>query len=248
MPAQKVPMSPQVLVHALEHIHALILAEEHMFDDRGKLTELLRTFEIVLDGEDDHEVVESLRREIQILKKLVYKDELTGVLNRRGTYEELEGFFREALFSKEHKELRRGVVINDFSVLFFDLDNFKQVNDTYGHDEGDRVLKHVAQSLKKSARDIDIVGRLGGEEFVMGLLGASEDEAYEKAEKIRKMLVEHVSVGDAPITTSIGVASLRHSHAKTLDELIAAADKAMYEAKTVRGKNTSVRFSELTHI
>lgn len=239
-------MSPQALVQALRHIHALILAEEHIFEDTTKLKELLRSSEVVFEEDEDHMAVESLRREIQTLKKLVYKDELTGVLNRRGVYEEFSGFFEEALFSKEHKELRRGVLIADFSVLFFDLDDFKSVNDTFGHDEGDRVLKYFAQELKKSARTIDAVGRWGGEEFVMGLLGASEEGAAEKAEAVRTSIEKHVSAGGVAVTSSIGVASLRESHAKTLEELITAADKAMYEAK-MNGKNRVVRYSELAH-
>ncbi len=248
MTEKKVLMSPEALVQALRHIHALILAEEHIFEDTTKLRELLRSSEVALtDGEEQYMVIDSLRREIQTLKKLVYKDELTGVLNRRGVHEEFEGFFSEALFSKEHKELRKGVIINDFSIIYFDLDDFKSINDTFGHDEGDRVLKHFAQELKKSARTIDAVGRLGGEEFVMGLLGASEEEAFEKAELMRKSIEENLVMGDRTVTASIGVASLKASHAKTLEELITASDRAMYEAKTKRGKNTVVRYSELTH-
>ncbi len=239
------PITSAALSHALAHIHKLILAEEQVLDDSEKLKEFLGTLEVAFEDIEDHAVVERLRHEIKSLKMLVYKDELTGVLNRRGVQEEFAAFFLEALFAQEHKEIRKGVVISDFSILFFDIDNFKRINDTYGHAEGDKVLKHFAQLLRKSARDIDAVGRLGGEEFVVGLLGANEHEAYEKAESIRKMIVSEISVAGAPVTASVGVASLKESNVKNLHELIDAGDKAMYEAKTNRGKNNVVRFSEL---
>lgn len=196
---------------------------------------------------EEQEEIDALRAEIEDLQQLVYRDELTGVLNRRGVKDEFGDLFDEALFSKQHGELRKGVVIADFSIIFIDLDNFKKVNDTYGHDEGDRVLRGVADVLKHHVRGIDAVGRMGGEEFVVALLGASEDAAYKKAEEIRKAFATEVIVkDDYPITASIGVASLHQSEPSTLDELIEYADKAMYEAKTNRGKDTIVRYSELS--
>lgn len=239
------PLSSKALARAVGHIHALILEEEQIFNDAGSLKEVLRRFEVVYDDIDEHEL-EALRHELKQLKALVYKDELTGVLNRRGVYDKFDGFFREALFAKEHADLRKGVVINDFSVLFFDIDNFKKINDTHGHAEGDRVLAELAGVLLKGIRDIDAVGRLGGEEFVVGLLGAPEEEACTKAEAFRANAEETLRVAGVPITVSVGVASLRHSKSQTLDELIAAADEAMYEAKTNRGKNAVVCYSELS--
>ncbi len=241
-------MDTETLSRTLRRVRGLILTDERTLDDEDEFRQLLIDFEIVSEGSGNEEMIRALRKELKDLKRLVYRDELTGVLNRRGVQEEFGKFFKETLYSIENTQKRQGLIISDFTVIFIDLDDFKKVNDEFGHDEGDRVLVSCARFFEANVREIDAVGRFGGEEFVIGLLGASEDEAYEKAEKIRKMLVEHVSVGDAPITTSIGVASLRQSHAKTLDELITAADKAMYEAKTVRGKNTSVRFSELTRI
>ncbi len=238
-------VTSKALGHALAHIHKLILAEEQVLDDSEKLKEFLGSLEVAFEDIEDHSSVEKLRHEIKNLKALVYKDELTGVLNRRGVMEEFEGFFKEALFAQEHTDVRKGMVINDFSILFFDLDNFKSINDTYGHAEGDRVLKELAHILRSCVRDIDAVGRLGGEEFVAGLLGAHEHEAYQKAETIRQMIEKKITVDGHPITASIGVASLKESGARTLHELISAGDKAMYEAKTNRGKNNTARYSEL---
>lgn len=239
------PISSKQLTKALSHIHSLILAEEQVFDDLGMLKEFLKDLQVTFDETGDHELVDSMRHELKKLKGLVYKDELTGVLNRRGVYEEFEAFFHESLAGQDRKGLRKGVVISDFSILFFDLDNFKKINDTHGHAEGDEVLKHLAKLLRKHVRDIDAVGRLGGEEFVVGLLGASEEEACVKAESIRKAIEEEIRAGEETVTASIGVASMKKSKAQNLHELVDAADKAMYEAKSNRGKNNVVCHSEL---
>lgn len=238
-------ISSKDLTKALSHIHSLILAEEQVFDDLGMLKEFLKDLQVTFDETGEHALVESLRQELKKLKGLVYKDELTGVLNRRGVYEEFEAFFHESLAAQDRKVARKGVVISDFSVLFFDLDNFKKINDTHGHAEGDEVLKHLAKLLRKHVRDIDAVGRLGGEEFVVGLLGASEEEACVKAEEIRKAIEEEIRAGGEPVTASIGVSSMKKSKAQNLHELVDTADKAMYEAKTNRGKNAVVCYSEL---
>lgn len=205
--------------------------------------------ELVDEDEANHEeVAGKIRSELERLRELVSKDELTGILNRRGFYERFEKIFKEALYEKNNPEARRRLKIPDFALIFIDLDDFKQVNDTYGHDAGDVVLKDAAQVLKEQVRDIDGAVRLGGEEFVIVLVGADEDLAYDKASNLLKLFVERVKVPsdkDRKITASIGVASISMSDADDLDELVGYADKAMYEAKTNRGKNTIVRFSEL---
>lgn len=240
------PITPETLAYVLQHLRSLILVDEQVFEDIGSLKVLLRKFEIVFDeGSHDHSI-EALRRELRTLKRLVYKDELTGILNRRGVYEEFGGFFREALFYKENKKQRQGVIIKDFSVIFMDLDNFKSINDRFGHDEGDRVLKEFAAVLKKHARETDAVGRFGGEEFVVGLLGAPESEAYEKAEELRAAITKEIIVnGEERLTASFGIASLGSSDVHTLDGLIHAADVAMYDAKLNRGKNATTKYSDL---
>ena len=169
------------------------------------------------------------------------------MLNRRGVTDRFGSLFDEALFEKKNPEMRKGVTISDFSIAFLDIDNFKKINDTYGHDEGDRVLKNIGNVLTKHVRDIDAVGRLGGEEFVAALLGADEEAAFQKAEEVRSAIVKEIRVGGSGgvLTVSVGVASLNHANAEKLSQLIEYADKAMYEAKTKRGKNNTVRWSEL---
>ncbi len=243
---EKKSISAEDLKHALVHIRALIFGKHAFYDGAGKLKEIL-TEEAIVFSDDYPDMADELHREIEHLKRLVHKDELTGLLNRRGVREEFGRFFREALYTKDHPdEHRKSVIIADLSVIFFDIDNFKQVNDTYGHDEGDRVLKTVADILTHMVRDIDAVGRFGGEEFTIALLGADEERAFEKGEEIRKLISSRIALPDgSPVTVSVGVASLRHSDAKALELLITCADKAMYEAKHARGKNATVRYSEL---
>lgn len=244
---EKRPIQARDLKHALSHLHALIFGEHALYDGAGHLREVLREETLIFNGEDSTAAIEELQSEIEHLKRLVHKDELTGVLNRRGVREDFERFFKEALYAKGHPEHRTNVIINDFSVIFFDIDDFKRVNDVYGHDEGDRILKAIADTLTRHVRDIDAVGRLGGEEFVIALLGASEERAFEKGEKIRMSIADRMHLKDGkPVTVSVGVASLSHSNAETIETLIGYADKAMYEAKHNRGKNTVVRYSELT--
>jgi diguanylate cyclase (GGDEF)-like protein len=243
--AQK-PITVAQLHHALQHIKRLILDEEFVFDASGNLREILARASVTMDENNDSALVEQLEKELHLLRGTVFKDELTGVLNRRGIQGEFSPLFQEARLADEHPGQRHGVIINDFSVLFFDIDNFKSINDTFGHDAGDVILKSFAATLTKNVRDIDATGRYGGEEFVVALLGSDEKDAYEKAEQIRNTVEKTVRTpADKPVTVSGGVASLRETRAETLEELITFADSAMYVAKKERGKNNTVRHSEL---
>lgn len=231
---------------------------KRLIQEKNRLTQIMRQDvggnvifeEFALIPEEAIVETVKLRNEIEKLTELVYKDELTKVLNRRGFLEKFNGLFENALYGKKNPGNKRKFEVGSFSVLFLDGDNFKSVNDSYGHDEGDKVLKAIADVLKDSVRAADCVGRFGGEEFVVALLGANEEEAYAKAEEIRKKFPDVIKIEQNPehlITASIGVASLDKSDADNLDELIAYADQAMYEAKANRGKNNTVKFSELAN-
>lgn len=198
---------------------------------------------------DPQKRIQELEEEVSRLQKLVTYDELTNALNRRGLLEKLESVFKEALYLKEHPESKRHFYIDNLSVIFIDVDNFKKINDNYGHATGDEVLKAVTALIKDEVREIDFVGRLGGEEFVVALLGASEEDAFKKAERIRKRIHEEKFVDgfdELVVTISVGVASIQRSDSKDATDLIAMADQAMYEAKTKRGKNNVVRYSEIS--
>lgn len=190
--------------------------------------------------------LEVYKRDIQIreLQKLVTKDPLTGLYNRRGFEEEVSRIIKDITYAAENPETRRHFFVDSISILFFDIDNFKKLNDVYGHKTGDQVLQHVAHIISGKVRNVDFVARWGGEEIVAALVGTHEDDAYKKAEEIRAAIKSRVKAKDTPITVSVGVASF--DEGVSLKELIEQADKAMYEAKHNRGKDNTVRFSELT--
>ncbi|HEX9999403.1 MAG TPA: GGDEF domain-containing protein [Actinoplanes sp.] len=158
-------------------------------------------------------------------------DALTGLPNRGHILELMERSFEEAQNSA-------------IAVMFIDLDGFKKVNDTLGHDAGDQLLKEVALRLKKALRGDDTVGRLGGDEFV-AVINGGQPEAEAAAERIRHVLSGPVSltVGDeetaVTVGSSIGIAAGRRADA---GELLRDADTALYQAKN-SGKNRYVVYS-----
>ena len=149
------------------------------------------------------------------LEKMASTDVLTGLANRRA-------FFERA--GAEAK--RRGGV-----ALVVDVDHFKRINDTYGHDVGDRCLRVLAQHLSGETRATDVVGRLGGEEFAIYLVDASLEKACEIGERFAEGVQFSIGNGhdDLRVTTSVGAA---HGSAGTdLDLLLTRADQMMYDAK-----------------
>lgn len=196
-------------------------------------------------GKDKDKKIKELENKVKQLKELAYKDELTGLYNRRGFKEESEKFLHEASVYRDQPERRDSVLIKTFSLVIFDIDDFKKINDTYGHDAGDRALKRLGGIMNERVRDIDLVSRWGGEEIVLGLVGASESEAFEVANDIREKIEEASIKTDGEkfnFTVSGGVASLRD--ADSFEELFKAADEALYKAKET-GKNKIVKYSEL---
>jgi diguanylate cyclase (GGDEF)-like protein len=131
-----------------------------------------------------------------------------------------------------------------FACVMCDLDKFKSVNDTHGHQAGDEVLRQLATLLKAAAREIDRVGRYGGEEFMLILPGASAEAAVTFAERVRKSVEEHTFAfdgGSVHRTISCGVASWPHPRITDVDALVRAADDALYVAKET-GRNLVIRF------
>jgi diguanylate cyclase (GGDEF)-like protein/PAS domain S-box-containing protein len=166
---------------------------------------------------------ERLEREVaertQELKRLAMVDPLTGLANRRLLLERLEA------------EIARCDRYEDnISLLFVDVDRFKEVNDTYGHASGDAILIQVANILRSSVRQTDLVSRLGGEEFVVLLIMAGELDAYRIAETIRKKVHSHAfSEGSLSITVSVGLST--RLPGENGSSLLARADLAMLQAK-----------------
>ena len=160
-------------------------------------------------------------------------DGLTGVDNRRALEQRLHEMFEHSLRLHEH-----------ISCVMCDIDHFKKVNDTYGHAAGDEVLKQFASILKDEAREIDRVGRYGGEEFLLILPGTVLDSAVTFAERLRQRVEDNTfsfEGGTLKRTVSLGVASWPHPRIKGLEEMLKAADDALYVAKEM-GRNRVVRF------
>ena len=173
---------------------------------------------------------EELFRTQQQLKQMATKDPITGIANRYLLVQELEVVFERC---REDE---------DFCVLFIDVDRFKQVNDEHGHDLGDKVLKHVAIQLEASVRPTDIVGRYGGEEFLVGLPGCAPENALVIAERMRAKVADTPyplePPGQLDLSVSVGIAAMSH-RPKDLSELFRFADQAVYAAKEA-GRNRVV--------
>ena len=158
------------------------------------------------------------------------RDELTGLYNRRHFFQEVEKGFALA----NRKKL-------PYSILMLDIDFFKKINDTYGHQKGDQVLQEFAKILQHELRQYDIVGRIGGEEFLIYLHDVDKEAAFAAADRLRS-LVEQTEAARIRFTTSIGVYSVdpNDGEAKELDEIYRLSDLALYEAKNT-GRNRVVQ-------
>lgn len=166
----------------------------------------------------------------QQLTKLANTDELTGLFNRRY-------FFVKG--DEEYKRAQRYQL--PLSFLMLDLDYFKLINDNYGHDMGDHVLKFFAELISPSLREFDLLGRLGGEEFAILLPNIDQLGAYNLAERLRVLVEESSFIFETQtitLTVSIGISSL-NSPLQQLNDLLKQADQALYEAKGA-GRNRVV--------
>lgn len=178
-------------------------------------------------------------RLFQEVQELATKDELTGLSNRRH------------IFQCAHEEVDRARRFkHPLSVVMVDVDHFKSLNDTHGHQAGDQVLKVVANRLFAGLRKIDRAGRYGGEEFMLLLPGCNENDAIKVvAERLRQAICESSipsSHGDLTVTASFGVAEFRCGE-ETFEEALAGADQSLYAAKE-RGRNCCVARSELSDV
>lgn len=159
-------------------------------------------------------------------------DHLTMLSNRR--------HFDYTLCTELNRRSKTG---RDASLLMIDLDNFKELNDNYGHLEGDRALKSVAEFLKSSSRESDYVARWGGDEFVIFCPDLDAEDAYNFAERLRARFVAQEQFAQWELTLSIGIVATHQVVPLTPELFLNAADKAVYEAKRV-GKNNVVHYRE----
>ena len=167
------------------------------------------------------------------LTRIAVTDGLTGLYNRRHLEQRLREMFDHSL--RLHEPL---------AVVMFDLDRFKNINDTFGHQAGDEVLRDLATLLRQAVREIDRIGRYGGEEFMAILPGTVLDAAVTFAERARQEVEEHLfrcDAGTLRCTLSCGVAAWPHPRIRHREDLVKAADDALYVAKAL-GRNKVVRF------
>jgi diguanylate cyclase (GGDEF)-like protein len=178
----------------------------------------------------------TLRQKVEELKKLALVDTLTELGNRtyvemniKGRMEELDRYERS------------------FGVLFIDIDHFKNINDKYGHDIGDKVLKMVSATLSNTLRPFDIIGRWGGEEFVAVIVNVNEEQLYAVSNRLR-MLVEQssISVNSDIVRVTVSIGGTLAQKDDNLNRMIKRADRLMYKSK-VSGRNCiSVDMNSLT--
>jgi diguanylate cyclase (GGDEF)-like protein len=175
--------------------------------------------------------INDLEAQVQKLERDLIHDSLTD-LKTRAFFEEESKVYLDMIKSMgDAGKRRQWFGFKNISFLFLDADHFKEINDNYGHDIGDMVLRDIAATVKRSVRTGDTVARWGGEEIVVSLLGASLDDAEDKADDIRKNIEElkFPAIPDLKVTASIGVVSSEIS--SDFEELIKSADRALYLAK-----------------
>ena len=173
----------------------------------------------------------------ETVQRQAVTDELTGLFNHRR--------FQEVMTAEVERARRYG---HELGLIMLDIDNFKQINDTYGHLQGDEVLREVARVLRQSSREIDEPARYGGEEMAVALPQTDLEGAYQFAERVRRR-IEALALplpdgeeGVLRVTASFGAASLASAGGVDKDSLVASADGALYQAKRA-GKNRTERAS-----
>lgn len=209
------------LHHADGHRIPVLVRVSPMKDSQGSIIGAVETFTSETGGK-------ALRYELRELRRTAHMDGLTGIGNRIF----LEGWLRAVIAEHQYR------TDTGAALLFMDIDHFKQVNDTFGHDVGDRVLRMVSATLQDNLRRSDVVGRWGGEEFLVILYNVlSVDLVQNIAEKLR-LLVQHsrldLETNSISVTVSIGATLLLP--ADTPESIIPRADRLMYQSKSA-GRN-----------
>ena len=240
----KLPFIPIILVTALGETEHIVQGLETGADDYiakpYHFQELEARVRAMLRIKRLQDELDQKNRELEVvnrrLKKLSITDGLTELFNHRHVHE---------LLTDEFERSRR--TGEPLAVTMIDLDKFKSVNDTYGHPTGDVILYETARILRDTAREIDMPGRYGGEEFIVILPNTAEDEAARFAERVRTTVEEYLyrdEANEIRMTCSSGGASFRCTGVATPEQLLMAADVALYVAKE-SARNRVVRASQM---
>ena len=168
-------------------------------------------------------------------KQLLAYDALTGLMTRRAYFENSESLFRLIQRREDH-----------LTIAYIDIDNFKKINDQYGHHVGDKVMQSLASVLQDNLRVSDITGRIGGEEFTVSMPYTGLQKAEKIMQRIRELshqnTIEHKGQ-TIQYSISVGLAAHEQENTKTLEELIHRSDQALYRAKQ-QGKNRVVSYDD----
>ncbi|MEI6208036.1 MAG: sensor domain-containing diguanylate cyclase [Desulfuromonadales bacterium] len=195
--------------------------------------EVDRQFVVAVEIHNSNSPRYVMRQRLEELQELAMNDPLTGIANRR---------FVEISLAARLEELKRYGF--SFGIMFVDVDNFKQINDTLGHQVGDRILKMISATSANSLRPFDLVGRWGGEEFIILLVNIQPETLFTLSERLRRLVENSQLILDSgekvQVTVSIGATIARIQD--TTDSLIARADKLMYRSK--RGGRNLVSMDE----
>lgn len=159
------------------------------------------------------------------MRELATYDSMTNLYNRNSCLMELENAIWQAQKMK-----------SSLTVLYIDIDYFKEINDTYGHDAGDMAIRQFANYLKSALRENDIIGRIGGEEFLVGLPNAGLEKGQAVAEKLRKGVERELLADTIRMTISVGVSAYHSAEKVSSTEILKRADIALYKAKN-NGRN-----------
>jgi len=225
---------------------------EHVFGQEPKLLEIFesetsRDFSLVLDGEERFFVIDVVplgdphdgnTRMLKSIRDVTEEKKMQEKLKFLATTDSLSGLYNRAEFmnlaKKEFVSAKRNN--EELSLMIMDLDNFKSINDTFGHAAGDEVIREMGSIITASFRKTDIAGRIGGEEFAVVLKNASLEEAKKVAEQVREVVANKKVIYDKKeisLTVSIGVSAIRGN---TIEDTLKMADNALYKAKAL-GRN-----------
>ena len=225
----------EIMLFSLLLAYRINLLREETLDAQGKLiaqqrTESSRLFHAVAEktlalNNANRQLEEELEKKKKLEKELTFQastDSLTGLMNRR------------SFFSVCSKEMKRAIRSNtELSFLTVDIDKFKDVNDTYGHPFGDEVIRSIAKMMVENTREIDYVGRIGGEEFAILMPATDIDSAFQMADRLRINIAKYKIIFENEMTQvsiSIGLSCLRREDSE-IETIVDRSDKALYEAK-----------------
>lgn len=216
----KTPHKAEVYLHHKDgHRVPVYVFCSPIFNTKNQLVGVVEIFR-------DNSYVKSLKERITYLEEAALLDNLTKLSNRR---------FLELTILTKILEARR--YNRNYGVIFVDVDDFKMINDTFGHNVGDSILMMVASTLRSNVRFYDAVGRWGGDEFVIVIELKDNDDLITITEKLRTLVQKsYLTVGDKSISTTLSIGATTIAVRDTIESVISRADKLMYESKK-KGKN-----------